>query len=92
MFRRDTLKPIASFVNLYYSGYMITIIYAVAPEERAAEVEWLKEQKIFPAITDGYDWKQNKPVVKFGVIVAPDAALAIKLRHKLDLQRDYKQR
>jgi hypothetical protein len=71
---------------------MITIIYTVKPEERTAEVEWLKEQKIFPAITDWYDWKQNKPMIRFGVIVAPDAALAIKLRHKLDLQADYKQR
>ncbi len=70
---------------------MITIIYQIAPEQKDSEIAWLKEQKIFPAVTNYYDWRENKAAIKIGVIVAPDAALAIKLRHKLDLQVSYRQ-
>ena len=68
---------------------MHSIIYTVDPAEREAELAWLKEQKVFPAIRDDWDWFTNRPVLRFGVIVGSEAALAIKLRHKLDLQKDY---
>jgi hypothetical protein len=71
---------------------MITLVYYVRPAEKNAELEWLRDQKIFPGVAEHWDWKTNLPMVKFGVIVSPDAALAIKLRHKLEVQADYKQR
>jgi hypothetical protein len=71
---------------------MITIIYQINPEDQVKELEWLREQKIFPAVSSYHDWIANKPTIKIGVIVAPQAALAIKLRHKLDIQVNYKQR
>jgi len=71
---------------------MITIVYYIEPAEKDAEVEWLREQKIFPAIADHWDFARGSALVKIGVIVNPEAALAIKLRHKLQLQADYRQR
>lgn len=71
---------------------MITIVYHVDPSECADELEWLRVQKIFPAYEEQYDWKTQKSVIKFGVIVSPEQALTIKLRHKLDRQTEYRQR
>lgn len=71
---------------------MITLIYTVDVEKRSEELEWLRDIKVFPAMEDAWDWKANKPVIKVGVIVSPEAALTIKLRHKLEMQVDYKQR
>ena len=71
---------------------MITITYHVAPAEKDAEIAWLKEMKIFPSTRLMWNWALNNDRVYFGVIVSPDAALAIKLRHKLDTQNNYKQR
>jgi len=71
---------------------MIKIIYTVKPKDKDAEIEWLHDQKIFPAIQDTWDWITNAAVVQFGMIVSPEAALSIKLRHKLDIQSDWKQR
>ena len=71
---------------------MITLIYNVAPENAIKEKQWLYDMKIYPAISDYYDWISNTKVVRFGVIVAPDAAIPIKLRHPLQFQTTYKQR
>lgn len=71
---------------------MITLVYYVSPAEKNAELEWLRDQKIFPAVADHWVWETGAQLVKFGVIVGPDAALAIKLRHKLEVQANYKQR
>lgn len=71
---------------------MITIIYHVPVEKKDDELEWLRDQKIFPGIQDTWDWDTRLPVVQFACIVSPAAAMTIKLRHKLDIQVDYKQR
>ncbi len=71
---------------------MIRMIYNVSPEEKQSEIDWLREQKIFPGIDEYYDWVKQKPMVSFGVIVSPEAALSIKLRHKLEIQDEYHQR
>lgn len=71
---------------------MHKIVYHVLPEQKADEVEWLREQMIFPAVEDFYDWKTQKVMVRIGIIVGGEAALSVKLRHKLDLQADYRQR
>lgn len=71
---------------------MITLCYCIKPEEQSDEIEWLREQKIFPALQATWDFNTFEPRVQVGVIVSPDAALAIKLRHKLDLQQEYRQR
>lgn len=65
---------------------MITIRYHVNKNDRSAELEWLLEQKIYPSVRD---WDN---VSEFGMIVSPEAAVAIKLRHKLDTQTEYRQR
>jgi hypothetical protein len=71
---------------------MITIIYHTSIEEAPNELEWLRGQKIYPAHEEIYDWKSDSRVVRFGFITSPEQALAVKLRHKLDLQKNYKQR
>jgi len=71
---------------------MITIVYHTKLEDKADELEWLRNQKIFPAVLDSYDWVTQKTVAKFGLIVSPEQAMTVKLRHKLDVQVAYKQR
>ena len=71
---------------------MITLIYHIEKDNKDAELEWLREQKIFPGYEDYYDWNNQKTMIRFGVIVSNEQALTIKLRHKLDTQKDYKQR
>ena len=79
--------PICHTLNI-----MITLVYYVSPAEKNAELEWLRDQKVFPAVADHWDWKTGAQLIKFGVIVGPESALAIKLRHKLEMQADYRQR
>lgn len=71
---------------------MIRLIYKIKPEEEEREVAWLREQKVFPAVTHRWDWTTEKEVVLIGVIVGQEAALTIKLRRPLDIQDEYKQR
>ncbi len=65
---------------------MYKIMYRVPREEKDNEVQWLNDQMIFPAMTAVIDYKTGKEFIMFGVIVANDAALSIKLRHKLESQ------
>ena len=71
---------------------MIKLIYTVEPKDAPAEKEWLRSLKVYPTFENYSDWIQNKLYVRFGMIVAPDVALMIKLRHPLQFQADYKQR
>jgi hypothetical protein len=71
---------------------MITILYHIDPENKETELEWLRNQKIFPATQDYFDWSKQKTFVRFGLIVSPEQALTVKIRHKLDKQVAYKQR
>jgi hypothetical protein len=71
---------------------MIKLIYTVEPKEAPAEKEWLRSLKVYPTFENYTDWIQNKLYVRFGMIVAPDVALMIKLRHPLQFQSEYKQR
>ena len=71
---------------------MIKLVYFVNPEDEKSEVQWLREQKIFPAVAAHYDWIKATLMTKVGVVVSSDQALAIKLRHKIELQADYRQR
>jgi hypothetical protein len=71
---------------------MITIIYTVPIASKAEELAWLREQKIFPSCQDCYDWDKMEAKVRFGMIVNSEAALTVKLRHKLDIQENYRQR
>lgn len=68
---------------------MITLIYHTTPEQKESELEWLRSQKIFPAVEDYFDWIKEKTFIRYGVIVSPEQALTIKLRHNLDQQQDY---
>lgn len=69
---------------------MIRITYTIPSERKAVELEWLDAIGVYPGIKDVI--KDGKLLSKIGVIVNPDIALMIKLRHKLDLQEDYRQR
>ena len=71
---------------------MIKMLYTVSPALKEIELQWLRDQKVYPACQDLFDWKAGIPLVGFGVLVNPETALAIKLRHKLDMQTEYKQR
>jgi len=71
---------------------MISLVYDVSLENTDAEKEWLKELKIYPSTVHVWDAGLGKVVTKFGVIVSPDAAVFIKLRHPLQLQQHWKQR
>lgn len=68
---------------------MISLIYHIPPDKKDDELQWLREQKIFPAVEDYFDWIKERSFTRFGVIVSPEQALAIKLRHNLDRQADY---
>lgn len=70
---------------------MHKIVYKIDSSEEDAELEWLYEQKIFPAVQKYYDWRLQKPMTLIGIIVGNEAALSVKLRHKLDTQLNYKQ-
>lgn len=67
-------------------------MYYVMPADKETELQWLHEQKVYPACQEIFDWKKGIPVIGFGVIVSPETALAIKLRHALEAQAEYKQR
>ena len=69
---------------------MISIIYTVDTEKKESELEWLRDQKIYPSIEEYFNYQQNKMFVRFGMIISPEAALSIKLRHPLDYQTEYK--
>ena len=71
---------------------MITLIYTINPEDATAEKEWLREMRVFPGTEQYHDWIANKMYIRFCVIVPPDTALAVKLRHPLQFQVEYKQR
>jgi hypothetical protein len=71
---------------------MIKIIYEIEHNKKEEEAEWLHEQKVFPAFSEAYDWNAKKAIWKVGAIVTDETALAIKLRHKLDYQQDYRQK
>lgn len=74
---------------------MIKLIYHVEPDQKDNELAWLKEMKIFPAVNATWVFGEDnsfKPVVMFGMIVTPDSAVSIKLRHpKIDQQYKYRQ-
>jgi len=69
---------------------MIKMIYLIDPKDKATEQEWLRSQMIFPSCEDIFDWSAGKIMSHFGVIVTADVATAIKLRHKLSAQDNYR--
>ena len=71
---------------------MIKLMYLVKPEEAATERLWLNNMQIYPAMQPYFDWIQNVMYERVGVIASDDTALAIKLRHPLQFQVDYRQR
>jgi hypothetical protein len=71
---------------------MIKIEYSIEPGQKKEELAWLKSIYVFPATENSYDWLKQKSYIRLGMIVAPDTALLIKLRHPLKFQENYKQR
>lgn len=69
---------------------MITLTYRIPTEKKTDELEWLRSQGIFPGFENYYDWVTQKMVVRVGVIVSPEQASIIKLRHPLDSQETYR--
>ena len=72
---------------------MIKIIYNVEEKDKDFEIQWLNSQHIYPAIIDWWNWLEDgKKYTKFGIIVNEEQALAVKLRHPLQFQTDYKRK
>lgn len=73
---------------------MISLIYTVENGKKTEEMAWLSSMKVYPSVRLYYDWSKHPPesCTQFCVIVAPDAALAIKLRHPVQFQENYFQR
>ena len=71
---------------------MIKIVYTIATDKKTEEVQWLRDQKIYPSVTDSIDLNTYKPITYIGIIVSPEAALAVKLKHKLNLQIEYRRK
>ena len=71
---------------------MITMIYKIPQEEADTESAWLKSIKVYPSKQTIWDWGANVALTRFAVIVPPEVALMIKLRHKLEAQEEFKQR
>ena len=67
-------------------------MYLIKPEEAVVEKSWLNTLQVYPAMQSYFDWIQNVSYIRVGVIVSDDTALAIKLRHPLQFQADYRQR
>lgn len=72
---------------------MYKISYNVETTHFEEELEWLSEQKIFPAVRDTWDWKLEKPMKQIGAIVDEGALLTITLRtNKIVSREKYRQR
>ena len=68
---------------------MIKLTYNVSLEEKDLEIKWLRDQKIYASWYEGFDWVSNKRSCVFGMIVTPEAASMIKLRHQITQQEEY---
>jgi hypothetical protein len=68
---------------------MIKIIYTVKQADLESEINWLREQKIYPAVQPGIDSELNI-VYRLGMIASPAAVTFIKLRQqKLSYEHKY---
>lgn len=71
---------------------MIKLVYYICVEAKEKELIWLREQSIYPASENAFDPSTGMPMIRIGVIVPKESALAIKLRHKIAYQAEYTQR
>lgn len=71
---------------------MIRLIYVIEKDQLAAELDWLNDQKIYPAHEEFWDWGKEKTRVRIGAIIPDSSATLIKLRHNLQMQDEYRQR
>lgn len=68
---------------------LIKLMYTIEPDRLADETAWLKELKVYPSVEPYFDWIQNIHYVRFGMIVSPEAAVSIKMRHPVQFQSNY---
>jgi len=68
---------------------MVILTFRVKPEDAPGEQAWLNEMKIYPSTESWFDWVADKRFIAFGMIVSPEAAVAIKLRHPTAHQTNY---
>ncbi len=71
---------------------MLILTYSVPVDAIEEELSWLFSMAVVPHHTRYYDWAKEMDREKFYVIVAPEAALAIKLRRNIDTQKPYNSR
>jgi len=72
---------------------MFKVTYLVYKDVFDDEIEWLNEQKIFPALQDTWDWKKELPMVRIGAIIDEGALLSLKLRSsRIEHVEKYRQR
>lgn len=79
---------------MQYNNDMLTLMYIIDSKDIESELEWLRIQKVFPAVQDYFDFDNGSYKIKkrVGVIVNPEIAMAIKLRHNLNRQEVYRQK
>lgn len=71
---------------------MIKLMYLIKTADADIEKQWLNSMQVYPAMETYTNFIQNTIHVRVGVIVSEDTALAIKLRHPLQFQAEYRQR
>lgn len=72
---------------------MYRLTYFVDKDQADNELEWLRDQKIFPSLQDAWDWKRECAMTRFGVIVDEGALLTIKLRtNRVESVEGYRQK
>jgi hypothetical protein len=65
---------------------MIEMIYSVKEENKQSEKDWLKTLGVFPSV------HVDTIGTRFGVIVNPEVAVLLSLRHTIELKHKYFQR
>jgi hypothetical protein len=68
---------------------MHRITYLIPVADKDAELEWLREVKVFPAVQRYWDFDNDKEVYLIGAIVDDETVISIKLKRKLRSQDRY---
>ncbi len=77
---------------IHDTDIMYKIVYIIRPEQKDTEINWLRDQMVFPSSTVVYDVHTLEYKIWIGAIVDESMALSIKLRHIVYSQEIYKQR
>lgn len=63
---------------------MLRLVYSIQFDKTMAELAWLKSMFVFASTATVYDPITFVRRTRIGIIVSPEVAIIIKLRHKVD--------